>query len=252
VTTTVTRVDQIPAIDRHEAATIAATEYQRFADLLRELDTDDWRKPTDCPEWDVRAMAGHTLGMMRDFSSLANVMRRTRAATKAAKAAGGPVIDSMTAMQVEATAALTTDELIAQLTAAGPGTARWRTKSHPFFRTLPLHEEVGGRTETWRMSYLLDVVLTRDPWMHRVDITRATGRAIVHTAEHDGRIVADVVAEWARRHGKPFRLELTGPAGGSFTQGDHGEVIGLDTVEFCRILSGRAAGTGLLTQEVPF
>jgi uncharacterized protein (TIGR03083 family) len=252
VTTTVTRIDQIPAIDRHEAATIAATEYRRFADLLRELDTEDWRKPTDCAEWDVRAMAGHTLGMMRDFSSIRNVMRRTRAATRAAKAAGGPVIDSMTAMQVAETAALTTEQLIAQIDATGPGTAQWRTKSHPVFRTLPVKEAVGGNPETWRMSYLLDVVLTRDPWMHRVDIARATSRALVHTPEHDGRIVADVVAEWARRHGKPFRLRLSGAAGGSFTQGDHGEEIILDAVEFCRIISGRAAGTGLLTQEVPF
>jgi uncharacterized protein (TIGR03083 family) len=250
--TTVTRVDQIPAIDRHEAATIAATKYRRFADVLRELGADDWSKPTDCPEWDVRAMAGHTLGMMRDFSSLSGVMRRTRAATKAAKAAGGPVIDSMTAMQVADTAALTTDELIAQIDAAGPRTAAWRTKSHPVFRRLPVKETVGGRPETWKMGYLLDVILTRDPWMHRVDISLATGRPLVLTPEHDGRVVADVVAEWARRHRQPFRLELTGPAGGSFTHDDHDEDITLDAVEFCRILSGRATGTGLLTQEVPF
>ncbi len=64
------------------------------------------------------------------------------------------------------------------------------------------------------MGYLLDVILTRDPWMHRVDIARATGRDLVLTPEHDGRIVADVVAEWARRHGQPFTLTLTGPAGG--------------------------------------
>jgi hypothetical protein len=72
------------------------------------------------------------------------------------------------------------------------------------------------------------------------------------TAEHDGRIVADAVAEWARRHGQPFLLQLTGTAGGSFTQGAGGEAITVDAVEFCRILSGRASGTGLLTQEVPF
>jgi len=45
---------------------------------------------------------------------------------------------------------------------------------------------------------------------------------------------------------------VTGPAGGSFTQGEPAEDITLDAIEYCRILSGRAAGTGLLTQEVPF
>ena len=250
--TTATRVEQIPAIDRHEAATIAATEYQRFVDMLRTLGPDDWARPTDCAAWDVRAMAGHTLGMMRDFTSLPNVMQRTRAATKAAKAAGGPVIDSMTAMQVADTDALSNGALIAEAATTGRRAARWRTKTQPVVRMMPLKQEVGGKSETWRMGYLLDIVLTRDPWMHRVDISRATGRPLVLTPEHDGRIVADVVAEWARRHGRPFRLELTGPAGGSFTQGDHGEDITLDAVEFCRILSGRATGTGLLTQEVPF
>ena len=39
------------------------------------------------------------------------------------------------------------------------------------------------------------MILTRDTWMHRVDISRATGRDLVLTAEHDGRIVADVVDE---------------------------------------------------------
>jgi uncharacterized protein (TIGR03083 family) len=252
VTTTVTRIDQIPAIDRHEAATIAATEYRRFTELLRELDADDWTKPTDCPEWDVRAMAGHTLGMMRDFTSLANVVRRTRAATKAAKMAGGPVVDSMTAQQVAEQAGLSTGELIEQADVIGPRAAHWRTKAHPLFGKLPLKEEVGGKTETWRMRYLLTVILTRDPWMHRVDMSRATGRAPLLTPEHDGRIVADVVAEWGRRHGRPFRLELTGPAGGSFTHGDHGEELVLDAVEYCRILAGRASGDGLLTQAVPF
>jgi len=250
--TTAIPVDQIPAIDRHAAATIAATEYQRFVDVLRELDADDWNQPTDCPDWDVRAIAGHTRGMLRDFTSLPSLMRRMRAATKAAKAAGGPVIDSMTAQQVAEQTGLSINELIAQAAAFGPRAAQWRTRPHPVFGKLPMKQAVGGQTETWHMSYLLTVILTRDPWMHRVDIARATGRPPVLTPEHDGRIVADVVAEWARRHGRPFRLELTGPAGGSFTQGEPAEDITLDAIEYCRILSGRAAGTGLLTQEVPF
>jgi hypothetical protein len=115
-----------------------------------------------------------------------------------------------------------------------------------------MQEEVGGMPETWKLGYLFDVILTRDPWMHRVDISRATGHPMVLTAEHDGRLVADVVAEWARRHGQPFELHLGGPAGGEYTQGEGGEVISIDAVEFCRTISGRATGTGLLNQEVPF
>ena len=46
-------------------------------------------------------------------------------------------------------------------------------------------------------------------------------------------------------------LTLTGPAGGHYAAGD-GEHITIDAVEYCRILSGRASGSGLLNQEVPF
>ncbi|MDQ6724619.1 MAG: hypothetical protein M3066_00345, partial [Actinomycetota bacterium] len=46
------------------------------------------------------------------------------------------------------------------------------------------------------------------------------GRELVLTADHDARIVADVVAEWSTRHGRPFFLTLTGPAGGEFVTAD--------------------------------
>jgi hypothetical protein len=72
------------------------------------------------------------------------------------------------------------------------------------------------------------------------------------TADHDGRIVADAVADWADRHGRPFTLHLEGAAGGEFVQGEDGEELALDAVEFCRILSERAPGEGLLAQPVPF
>ena len=119
-------------------------------------------------------------------------------------------------------------------------------------RRATLTQVIGDHPEKWRMSYLLDVILTRDPWMHRVDISRATGRDLVLTPEHDGRLVADVVAEWASRHGRPYRLRLTGPAGGTWSAGTDGPELELDAVEFCRIISGRGTGTGLLTQQVPF
>jgi uncharacterized protein (TIGR03083 family) len=249
---TATTTDSIPAITRHEMRGLATNEYARMAEQLRSLTAEDWSKPTDCPLWDVRAMAGHNLGMMMDFTSFRNLMRRMRAAAKAAKEAGGPFIDSMTSMQVADNADLSTADVISRVDEIGPRAARWRTKAPALFRKMPMKEEVGGKEETWRMGYLLDVILTRDPWMHRVDIARATGREILLTPEHDGRIIADVVAEWGRRHGKPFTLTLTGPAGGVFVAGDGGDPITIDAIEFCRILAGRATGTGLLTQPVPF
>jgi hypothetical protein len=117
---------------------------------------------------------------------------------------------------------------------------------------LPEEQVVGPDREWWRIGFLLDVVLTRDVWMHRVDIARATGRLPRLTPDHDRVLVADVVSEWAQRHGRPFRLRLTGPAGGEWSSGAGGEQLELDAVEFCRLLSGRGTGPGLLGQQVPF
>ena len=71
-------------------------------------------------------------------------------------------------------------------------------------------------------------------------------------AEHDGRIVENVVADWAPRHGRPFILELTGLAGATFTAGTDGVHLRMDAIGFCRTLSGRDTGTGILATPVTF
>lgn len=217
---------------------------------MRSLSSDDWLKPTECPAWDVRAMATHVLGSMEAFATLSQFVHQMRAGMK--EGGAGPFVDRMNAVQVRERAHLRPEEVVDRIAQVGPRAARARGRVPNLLRRMPMKQEVGGVPETWRFGYLLDVVLTRDTWMHRVDIARATGRDLLLTANHDGRIVADVVAEWARRHGKPFTLSLEGPAGGSFSRCGGGPRLGLDAVEFCRILSGRGIGTGLLTQEVPF
>lgn len=72
------------------------------------------------------------------------------------------------------------------------------------------------------------------------------------TPDHDGVLVADVVDEWAARHGQPFDLTLTGPAGGHWSVGADGERLTLDAVEFWRALSGRAPADGLLRTSAAF
>jgi hypothetical protein len=88
-------------------------------------------------------------------------------------------------------------------------------------------------------------------WAHRIDICAATGRAMEPTADHDGRLIADIVAEWAVRHGEPFELVLEGPAGGKFAQGAGGERVEIDGLEFVRVLAGRRPGTGVLAHPLP-
>ncbi|TQN37778.1 uncharacterized protein (TIGR03083 family) [Blastococcus colisei] len=237
------------ALERSTAVRLAATEYGRFEELLRSLDPSDWARPTDCPAWDVRAMAGHVLGMAEMVASVRGVVGQNAAASRA-----GGGIDALTAVQVRRTAALSAEELVERFAAVAPRAVRGRRRLSGVIGglTLPEDQDVGGRVERWRFGFLFDVVLTRDVWMHRMDIARATGRQPHLAPEHDAVLVADVVAEWADRHGRPYRLALTGPAGGSWSSGAGGEELELDAVEFCRLLSGRGDAAGLLSQQVPF
>ncbi|WP_214324306.1 maleylpyruvate isomerase family mycothiol-dependent enzyme [Nonomuraea sediminis] len=233
---------------REQAAMLMAAENARFVEVARALSAEDWSKPTGCPAWDVRAMAGHVLGMMEFTTSVREFVHVVRTGGKVA--GDRPVIDGMTEVQVAERAHLSTADLLERLADAAPRGARSRRRLPAPLRMMPMPQEVDGVRETWRLGYLFDTILTRDTWMHRVDVCRATGHELLLTADHDGLIVADVVEEWARRHGRPYRLVLQGTAGGKF--GTSGEEHVLDAVEFCRILSGRGTGEGLLSRHVPF
>jgi uncharacterized protein (TIGR03083 family) len=251
---TVTTVDltELAPIGRGEARALAEVEYRRITDELAALDPDDWHRPTDCDMWTVRDLAGHVLGAMRSAASFVHNAREMAATMRRTRRLGGPMVDHMTAIQVETTAALSTDELVAECRSLVERAAAGRYRvPGPLRRLVKVPVDVPGLTETWSLGYLVDTILTRDTWLHRVDLARATGRPMQLTGDHDGRIVGDVAREWARRHGRPVRLTLTGPAGGDFVAGA-GATLELDAVEFCRIVSRRAAGEGLLAQAVPF
>jgi uncharacterized protein (TIGR03083 family) len=239
-----------PDLERRTAMRLAATEYARFAALLGSLADEDWAKPTECPGWDVRAMAAHAVGMAELAASIREQLRQV----KAAERRGGVFIDALTELQVNERVDMAPAEIVARYTKIGPKAARARRRTPGLIRrhAMPQQMTVNARPEAWTVGYLIDVILTRDPWMHRVDITRATGAELVLTAEHDGILVDDVVREWLGRHGQPVTVRLTGAAGGFWTVGIGGPQLELGAVEFCRILSGRQAGEGLLSTEVPF
>ncbi len=248
---TMTAVTDVPAIGHDEAMRIAEVEYQRLLDLVDELGLDDWARPTDCTEWDVRAVLGHLLGMLERNADKQEAARQMQAAAEIAQQTGCLRIDAMTGLQVREHAHLSTAELTEALHAAAPRSLAARRNSSDEQRATTYVTGLPGEG-AWTIGYLLDLIHTRDPWIHRVDISRATGRDLALTSDHDGRIVADVVKEWAGRHDRPFTLVLEGPAGGTFTAREGGPTIQLDAVEFCRILSGRATGDGLLATRVPF
>ena len=246
-------IPRTSTLPRPVAMRLAEIEYTRCAVLFRSLRPADWALRTDCPAWDVRQMACHMLGMVEMAASIRENLRQQRKAAKA----GGVQIDALTRLQVDERADWTPQRITERFAARTGKAAAGRRRTPAFVRrrTMPGTQAVNGADEPWTVGYLTDTILTRDPWMHRLDITTATGTTPYLTADHDGVIVADVVTEWADRHGKDFTLTLTGPAGGTWTVGTNGPELTLDAVDFCRATSGRPATvslTDLLHTEVPY
>jgi uncharacterized protein (TIGR03083 family) len=251
MTSTPTDVTSIERIAHDEAMAITAVENRKFADQLRSLDSDDWAKPTPCELWDVRAMAAHVVGAAAAQISPREFLRQVRAGKPVVTEIGAQYWwDGMNEIQVRERASLTTDELIAEWVTNSEKARAARAKLPRLIARLPLLNlpaPVGRQP----LAYLFDIGFTRDVWAHRIDIATATGHPMDLDADHDGRIVADIVAEWATTHGEPFTLELTGPAGGSYTADGGGEAITVDTLDFISILAQRAEGPGVLRHKLP-
>jgi uncharacterized protein (TIGR03083 family) len=246
-----------PALPRPLGLRLAATEYDRCAVAFRSLEPAQWAAPTDCSAWDVRQMAAHMLGMVEMAASMRENIRQQRKAGRTVAQSGGLYIDALTQLQVDERAGWTPERITERYQARAPKAVAGRRRAPAFIRRRAMSQlnDVNGALEPWTFGYLIDIILTRDPWMHRLDIAQATGTPPRLTADHDGVIVADVVAEWADRHGKEFTLTLTGPAGGSWKNGENGAALTLDAVDFCRALSRRPVSVtldDLMNTEVPY
>lgn len=250
------RVADMQPIGHREATELARHQYAQLASAFAHLDDADWGRPTDCEGWTVRHLAGHVVGAMRAAASVRENMSQLRTSMRRAKNGNRPLVDELTALQIERTADLEPADLVVEMQdlVESAATGRRRTPA-PVRRIGKMTVEVPGLTERWTVGYLVDTILTRDTFMHRIDLARAVDAELRLDTDEDRRVVADIAREWAVRHGEPVRLVLTGAAGGTFVAGgrhDDGDELTLDAVEFCRIVSTRVPGEGLLAQPVPF
>jgi uncharacterized protein (TIGR03083 family) len=237
-------------IRRPEAKVIAEEEFRRFAALTASFTADEWALPTDCTAWDVRKVVLHVLGSGDAQASFPQFVHQlVRGVPLNRQIDSHHWVDGMNELQIRERAHLTDAEVVAQLQAVGPKAVagRWGTPAPMRHLPIPFGPPVGW-VGLW---YLLDVGFTRDVWAHRIDLCAATGRGMDLTADHDGRLVADIVGEWADLHREPFDLVLEGPAGGKFSQGTNGERVEIDAIEFVQVLSGRRPGTGILEHPLP-
>lgn len=243
-------VTGIHRITRAEARTLATEEFARFAHLAASLTTREWKADTDCTGWDVHKMVLHVLGSADAQASprvFAHQLRRGLPMNK--EIDSHHWVDGMNELQVRERSQLSTEEVVSQLREVGDKAVRGRfgTPLPLRYTPVPFGPPVGWKP----LNYLLEVGFTRDIWAHRIDIHAAIGRPMELSASHDGRLVADIVGEWAALHGEPFDLTLTGTAGGTFSQGVGGENVELDALDFIRTLAGRLPGTGVLRHPLP-
>jgi uncharacterized protein (TIGR03083 family) len=262
--TTGTDIDRLERIERGpEAWRLATAAYDALLDLLTSLSPEDWERPTVCEPWSVADTVRHLLGAGEAHASFPELLRQQAWAMRHRREYDGNALDAWTGLHVRRHAELDPDALLARLRDIAPRAVHARSRFPTLLGRIPVPVDATGNTPAGSparvtLGDLNTVIYTRDTWLHRIDIARAVGRTPSVDADVDGRIVEDVVIEWAHRHGAPFRLTLTGAAGGVYAQGTDGPDIELDAVAFAWILSGRGEpdprtpGAGLLSTRVLF
>jgi uncharacterized protein (TIGR03083 family) len=230
---------QIPYLTADEAHKLLSTELARLLLLVESLAPEDWTKPTACSDWDVRAVLAHQAGGYASGASFKEMLHQMSGIS----GQSGLPEDGINIVQQRDRAGKSPLELIAELRKVGPvGAENWAYR-FGLLKLISIPHPVIGKLS---MRHLMWVIHSRDTWMHRLDICRATGRVFEQDAKHDGRIaalvmrdVADVLAK--KYEGPALVFDLSGAAGGTWKIG-HGEpaaAIHMDVLAFNIFASGR-------------
>lgn len=240
---------------RAAAPSLAMAEYAALLAALRVLPPAGWSAPTDCTGWTVWDVVAHVVGAAEEAARPWVQARHYLPAL--VKDRRRPLVDKVNDAQLADRRSSTPEELLTELESLAPKAARGRQRLPGLIRRIPLPRSQGclpGDT----MAYLNDVIYTRDIWMHRVDIARATGTPMAESsAEAD--VVAQVVRDLSRTWtGAPFTLVLSGRVSGKWSIGStsapgDGEVgtLTVDAVALCRLLSGRGDETAPIADGLP-
>jgi uncharacterized protein (TIGR03083 family) len=247
--TTAMRARDLPQTPPRTARVNLADEYRALVTLVDALDAGDWVRPTDCTGWTVRDMVAHLAGAAESSVSKSALVRQYGYAGRRSAKEPTTFVDHLCAVQIAARSRMSDIEVAADL-------RRWaqdapeKVSTWPgFVRRLRLPASAGmprGAT----LGYFLDVITTRDVWMHRVDLSRALGTSrevTIAESEAVAQVVRDLDAGWA---GPAVDLTLTGDGGGTWRVGPGEPVAHVteDAVAYLRLLSGRSDECALRTE----
>jgi uncharacterized protein (TIGR03083 family) len=238
-TPAIASAERILYTNADEAHRLMTEAFARFMTLIESLHPDNWSKPTPCTAWDVHDMVAHQAGGYLSGVSYREMLRQY---TRIPRPGQLPE-DAINALQVGERKHMSPADLIAELKRVGPQAIhnwaygfraiKWITVPHPIAELLSIR-------------YLMWVIHSRDTWMHRLDICRATDRPFEQTREHDGRIVELVVLDAAKKlnkrlNGRAIMLNLTGIAGGRWQIGEGAPTaqMEMEALDFNIFISGR-------------
>ena len=108
---------RLEPVDHDTWMALATTEYARLDALLRSLGPDDWAAPTDCVEWDVRAMVAHLVGAAEGNARIREGVRQAVVGHRRYRRE--ILVDSINALQIDERAGRTPDQLVHDLRDAG-------------------------------------------------------------------------------------------------------------------------------------
>ncbi|GAB4099254.1 maleylpyruvate isomerase family mycothiol-dependent enzyme [Sinomonas halotolerans] len=255
-------------IPASEVISLDEAELGALLALLRSLDGPEWELPTDCTLWTVRDICAHAVGLtdliLHPARWAGDLLASRREYPTMSR------LDALNQLHVDRRARRSGPDLVADFGALVPARLALRRRVPAWARWLPLPGGFSLPPGTL-LGYLLDVILIRDLWMHRVDISTATGRPLAldgHDRAIVHRVMADLAVVW---DGPPGVVRLAGPAGGAWTVGgtdarsaDPRGTVECDAVEYMRCLAGRndqpglhltgdpAVGGAALRARVPF
>lgn len=250
--TTLARAASLPQTDRGAARRGLEEEYAVLLATVSGLTPEDWRRPTDCTEWTVRDLVAHLAGSAEAGARVSTNLRQFAATVRGAARRDRDPADYMCMFQIAQRARLSDDQVRGDLEHWAPEAPAAIERAPRILRRIRLPRAFGFRPGV-RLDYQLDVISSRDVWMHRVDLHRATGHAMPETS-HEAEVVAQVVRdldhEWS---GPALDLTLTGRGGGRWRigEGPAGASVTEDAVAYLRLLSGRSDECGLATDVDP-
>ncbi|MFZ1757337.1 MAG: maleylpyruvate isomerase family mycothiol-dependent enzyme [Caldilineaceae bacterium] len=232
---------QIPYPSADEAHRLLQVAFDRLIKLLENLKEGEWHLPTACTAWDVRQIVAHQAGGYASGTGYSEMFRQYLTPPRK----GELPEDAVNRRQVGERADATPAQLIAELRQVGPTAMQKWAYQFRLVKPIAIPHPVGGRLS---MRHLMWVIHSRDTWMHRLDICRATDRPFEQTAEHDGRIAALVMRDVAMQlqgklGGRGLLFDLSGVAGGRFRvgEGEPAATLQMDILDFNIWASGRCS-----------